>query len=156
MRHNGNIYTKTFTDKLKQVYDGQPTDYGQSIIELGTFLPLKQQIEQMKRSGLNLSALRQAVHDFETGVPDWRLEHLDESEFIDQIGSDAAELLTRKRSILAELQYRKENQKVIEEAEKARMDEEKKVKERELFEKWVKSQELTSGSTTEVEFKTDN
>lgn len=140
MKHNGNIYSKTFSEKLKKVYDNQVTDYGQSIIELGTFLPLKQQVEQMKRSGTNLSALRQAVHDFETGVPDWRLEHLEETDFIDQIGADTAELLTRKRAILAELQYRKENQKVIDEAENARLAEEKKLKEKELFAKWVASQ----------------
>ena len=140
MKHNGNIYSDVFSKKLKKVYDGQPTNYGQSIIELGTFLPLKQQVEQMKRSGLNLSALRQAVHDFETGVPDWRLEHLDETDFIDQIGADTAELLTRKRAILAEMQFRKENQKVIDEAEKVKLAEAKKAQEKELFQKWVQSQ----------------
>ena len=154
MVHNGNIYSKTFADKFKTVYDGQPTDYGQSIIELGTYLPLKQQIEQMKRSGLNLSALRQAVHDFETGVPDWRLEHLDESDFIDQVGADTAELLTKKRAILAEMQYRSENQKVINEAEKARLAEEQKVKEKELFEKWVQAQKVAS--TPDTEPQTEN
>ena len=154
MVHNGNVYSKTFADKFKTVYDGQPTDYGQSIIELGTYLPLKQQIEQMKRSGLNLSALRQAVHDFETGVPDWRLEHLDESDFIDQVGADTAELLTKKRAILAEMQYRSENQKVINEAEKARLAEEQKVKEKELFEKWVQAQKVAS--TPDAEPQTEN
>ena len=154
MIHNGNIYSKTFADKFKTVYDGQPTDYGQSVIELGTYLPLKQQIEQMKRSGLNLSAMRQAMHDFETGVPDWRLEHLEESEFIDQIGADTAELLTKKRAILAEMQFRTENQKVIDEAEKVKLAEAKKVQEKELFQKWVQAQQAVS--TSETEPQTEN
>ena len=154
MKHNGNIYSKNFVDKLSKVYDGQPTDYGQSVIELGTYLPLKQQIEQMKRSGLNLSALRQAVHDFERGVPDWRLEHLDESDFIDQIGADTAELLTKKRAILAEMQYRKENQKVIDEAEKAKLAEAKKAQEKELFQKWVASQAVVDTPSDDI--PTDN
>ena len=154
MKHIGNIYSKDFPDKLKKVYDDQVIDYGKSIIELGTFLPLKQQIEQMKRSGLNLSALRQAVHDFDTGVPDWRLEHLDETEFIDQIGADTAELLTRKRAILAEMQYRKENQKVIDEAEKAKLAEAKKAQEKELFQKWVASQAVVD--TPSDDTPTDN
>ena len=154
MTHNGNIYSKAFADNLSKVYDGLPTDYGQSVIELGTYLPLKQQIEQMKRSGLNLTALRQAVHDFETGVPDWRIEHLDESEFIDQIGADTAELLTKKRAILAEMQFRSENQKVINDAEKARLAEAKKVQEKELFQKWVQAQQAVS--TSETEPQTEN
>lgn len=154
MVHNGNIYSKTFADKFKTVYDGQPTDYGQSIIELGTYLPLKQQVEKMRRSGLNLSALRQAFHDFNTGVPDWRLEHLDESDFIDQVGADTAELLTKKRAILAEMQFRSENQKVINEAEKARLAEEQKEKEKELFQKWVQAQKVAS--TPDNEPQTEN
>lgn len=158
MKHDGNIYTKAFIDKLEKVYDGQPTDYGQPVIELGTFLPLKQQVEMMKRSGINLSAIRQAVHDFESGVPDWRLEHLDESDFIDQIGADTAELLTKKRSILAELQYRQENQKVIDDAEKAKLAEAKKAREKELFDKWVATQAQvdTTASTPEVEPQKEN
>ena len=154
MTHNGNIYSKAFADNLSKVYDEQPTDYGSSIIELGTYLPLKQQIEQMKRSGLNLTALRQAAHDFETGVPDWRIEHLDESEFIDQIGADTAELLTKKRAILAEMQFRQENQKVIDEAEKVKLAEAKKVQEKELFQKWVQAQQAVS--TSETEPQTEN
>ena len=154
MKHIGNVYSKTFVNAFTKVYKDLPTDYGTSIIELGTYLPLKQQLEQMKRSGINLSAIRQAVHDFDTGVADWRLEHLDDSEFIDQIGVDTAELLTKKRAILAEMQYRKENQKVIDEAEKAKLAEAKKAQEKELFQKWVASQAVVDTPSDDI--PTDN
>ena len=89
-----------------------------------------------------------------TGVPDWRLEHLDEFEFLDQIGADVAELLTKKRAILAEMQYRKENQKVIDEAEKVKLAEAKKAQEKELFQKWVASQAVVD--TPSDDTPTDN
>ena len=60
----------------------QPTTledtFERSKVELGTFIPLKQQIAQFHQAGINLSAIRQTQADFASGIEDWRLDEFED------------------------------------------------------------------------------
>lgn len=149
MKHIGNIYSADFKKKHdKALFDqANSIEFPKSVIEMGTYLPLKQQVEMFKASGINLSALRQATYDFANGVADWRIEeYMDKPEFLDSLDADVATMLTKKMEVLSRLQLEKERSDAIS-AEQAKIKEEQaEVAKKEAFERWYKSYQASQTS----------
>lgn len=142
MRCIGNVYSSGFkqkhdSDLLNQV---NKVVFPRSVIEMGTYLPIKQQVAMFKASGINLSALRQANYDFANGVADWRIEeYIDNPDFINSLDADVASLVTKKMDILSRLQFEKEKAEAVS-AEQAKLQaEQAEVAKKEAFERWYQS-----------------
>ena len=161
MRNIGNIYSKEFKTNHDEDLLNQANDvvFPHSVIEMGTYLPIKQQVEMFKASGINLSALRQASYDFANGIADWRIEeYVDNPQFLDSLDADVASLITKKMEILSRLQIEKERNEAIS-AEQAKLQaQQAEQAKREAFERWYSeyqtaksSQEVVSSETTKEE-----
>lgn len=152
MKHIGNIYSKEFQQKHdKALYEqANSIKYPHSVIEMGTYLPIKQQVEMFKASGINLSALRQASYDFANGIPDWRIEeYMDNPEFLDSLDADVATMLTKKMEILSRLQLEKERSEAISAEQVKLQAEQAEAEKKEAFERWYQSYQATQ-ATQEV------
>ena len=149
MKHIGNIYSANFLKQHdKAILDqANAITYPHSVIEMGTYLPIKQQVEMFKASGINLSALRQANYDFANGIADWRIEeYMDNPEFFNSLDTDVATMLTKKMEILSRLQLEKERNEAIS-AEQAKLQaEQAEVAKKEAFERWYQSYQASQTS----------
>lgn len=153
MKHIGNIYSADFRKKHNQALLDQANSikFPHSVIEMGTYLPIKQQVEMFKASGINLSALRQASYDFANGIADWRIEeYMDNPEFLDSLDADVATMLTKKMEVLSRLQLEKERSEAIS-AEQAKLQaEQTEVAKKEAFERWYQSYQASQTSQEET------
>lgn len=159
MRHIGNIYSPNFRKQHDADIQAQinSVKYPHSVIELGTYLPIKQQVEMFKASGINLTALREANYDFSSGIADWRIEeYMDNPEFLNSLDADVATMLTRKMEILSQLQVRKERNDALTAEQKKAQAEAESVARKEAFERWYQAQKTESTASTSVDETVDS
>lgn len=139
MKHIGNPYSKGFNEAVHQAkLSVCPESYPHSVIELGTYLTIQQQVELFRNAGINLQAYREAVYDFANGIADYRLELAQENpDYFGTLDADTAEMLTKKMANIADLQLQralKEDSDKLEAEQKATALEAQK---KEAFEKWL-------------------
>ena len=149
MKHIGNIYSANFHKQHDKALLEQANsiEYPHSVIEMGTYLPIKQQVEMFKASGINLSALRQANYDFANGIADWRIEeYMDNPEFLDSLDADVASMLTKKMEILSRLQLEKERNDAITAEQAKQQAEQAEAAKKEAFERWYANYQATQAS----------
>ena len=149
MKHIGNIYSPDFQKKhdIALFEQANSVKYPHSVIEMGTYLPIKQQAEMFKASGINLSALRQASYDFANGIADWRIEeYMDNPEFLDSLDADVATMLTKKMEILSRLQLEKERKEAITVEQAKLKAEQDDTAKKEAFERWYQSYKASQTS----------